>query len=488
MLDALLKRQAFVSCGRAAPALILSIAVSGGLLFWISPLAPLLLLGAPCAAALLLFLLQHPLAALYVALFIRLMPWPFPSDQFPQVITYAQNGAIALAFLAWMLHAPSQRSLIRWNPVYLLIALFIVWAAVTLLWAPDVIAGLENIRRYCAGLIFIFLVGNLVVSTPAIDGLMRVLAIIGWLIVILGLWTALFSGYHIGERLQIEGINANEFGFTLILMIPGAVWPVLQSSGWKRNVYLALGIVFILCTLVLLLLSGSRGSLLALAISFVVLCSWKPLRLWGIAGGALVACVLCLAPFLLESLNNRFANAYLEGGDLGGRDLLWKAALHFIEDHPLTGAGVANGAFELIPYVAALTSHYDHRDAVHPLPPHNPLLQVGCDTGIIGMFIYVGIIVFALQQFFRSRTQLSMGGGALAAYFPIVLAGAGGYLAALFKDGVPDHPTLFALLALLIIPSQLSRYSGLAYTAARRVVVPSQPAVPARHPESQGPL
>lgn len=453
------------------PTFIVSAVIGVGLLFWISPLAPLLLAGAVCAGAVVLFLLQRPLAALYIALFIRLIPLPDPPAEVPNIVTYIQNAAIALAFLAWLLHAPSQRPAIRWNGVYLFIMLYIAWSGITLLWTHDIVAGLEKLRRLSAGLIFVVLIGNLIISERAIDGLMRVLALIGWGIVISGLWAALFTSYHAGERLMIEGLNQNGVGQYLILMLPGAIWPVLRSSGLRRNVHLALSIVYVLFVVVNVLLSGSRGSALALAITFVALCSWKPFRPWAIAGGALVACLLAAAPFLLDTLITRIEEA--DGGKFGGRDILWKASLSFIEDHPLTGAGVGSGGYELIPYVAALTHIYDHRDALNPIPPHNPLLASGVDTGIFGMALYFGILLAALWQFFRSRKQLSMRGGALAAYFPILLAAAMGYLTAFFKDGSDSEPPFYFLIGLFIIPSQLLRYSSLISMGPRRIVAPS---------------
>jgi putative inorganic carbon (hco3(-)) transporter len=448
-------------------ALILLGGAGAGLLLWSNPLVLLLAGGIAFAAAIGLFLLLRPLTALYVALFIRLIPWENSSDEVVFAFTVAQNIAFAVAFCAWMLHASSQRRPIQWNGVCFLIALYIFWAGVTLLWAHDVVAGLEKLRRYSAGLIFVFLVVNLVKSPRAIDGMMRVLAVVGWYLVILGLQVALFTDYH-PERLKILNMNENQSGALLILMLPGVIWPVVRSSGLRRSLHLTLSIVYMLCTVILVLLSGSRGSTLALASMLVALCFWKPLRPWGIVGGALVACLLISAPFLLGEVGKRFMEDTQT--QLGGRDILWEASFYFIEDHPFTGAGVGNGPVELVPYVAALTNHYDYVD--HPLPSHNPLLEAGVDTGIFGIVVYFSICVAALRQFFWCSGRWYLHGGALTAYFPIVLISAAGYITAFLKDGADSHPTFFLLLALLIIPSQLSRDFRLANLPARRVVAP----------------
>jgi O-antigen ligase len=133
--------------------------------------------------------------------------------------------------------------------------------------------------------------------------------------------------------------------------------------------------------------------------------------------------------------------------------VLWQASLLLIRDHWLTGVGVGNGPLELPNYIASLTSEYNHRAT---LPSHNPLLEVGVETGIVGMVIYVCLWVAALWQFIRHRNRQVMREGVLAAYFPILLGVTAGYFATWIKAGGLVHdPISFVLLALLVIPSQL---------------------------------
>ena len=452
MLSFPLKQQPIERRSFIVIALIVSAVAVAGILSLAGPLALLLTAGGACAGAIGLFLLRRPLIALYVAFFLRLIPWGGIGVEGPWGSSVAQNVAIVLAVLAWILHAPFQQRPIRWNWVCVPIALFIVWASVTLLWAPNIIAGLEELRRYSAGLILIFLVVNLVNSASAVDGMMRVLALFGWTLVILGFYALLFSDYHIGERLKVLDINENIFGVMLILMLPGVIWPALRSSGSRRILHFALNILYILCTLILVLVSGSRGSTLSLVIVLLAFWFWRPLRPWGIVGALLVSCMLASAPFLLDSLQNRSNENW--GDAAGGREILWEAGLQLLEDHPLAGVGIGNGPPALVPYIAALTRDFNSRD---DLPAHNPLIEVGIETGIFGMFVYASIVVVALWQFFRHCGRQYMREGALAAYFPVVLGCAAGYLVTWIKSGgMANDPTFFVLLALLIIPSQLS--------------------------------
>src|SRR5262249_62345636 len=105
-----------------------------------------------------LLLLPQPLAALYIALFLRVLPsglWPLALDT---VNTVVVNAAVALALGAWLLDVGAQRRPITWSPVCLLIALYILWATMTLLWAPDLIEAKKSLVTYISGFILLLLI------------------------------------------------------------------------------------------------------------------------------------------------------------------------------------------------------------------------------------------------------------------------------------------------------------------------------------------
>jgi O-antigen ligase len=468
-------------------AAILSATVAAGLLLWSNPFAPLLLAGGACATAIGLLLLQQPLQAMYVALFIRLTPIAFPPP-FGVAYTVVVNMAVELALGAWLVRIAGERRPILWNPVTGLVALYIIWGSVTLLWASDLDAGATKLVQYSNGLILILLITNQVRSLKSLDGVMYVLGLTGWMMIICGLYAALFTDFRFGERLKVlypcrdytsdwlcAPNNENQFGTVLILMIAGAIWPVLRSSGLRRTLHIVLSVIFILCSMTLVVLTGSRASSISLLIVLITFWFWKPVRPWGIVGLVLVAILLATAPFLLDPLSNRFAVE--QDGLLGGRGILWKASLLMLRDVPWTGVGIGNGPIELHTYIAALTSYYDHR---FDLPSHNPFLEAGIETGLIGMFLYASICVCAIWQFLDRRSRSHTRGGAFAAYFPLMLGIAAGYLASWIKSGgIENHPTFFVLLALLLIPSQLSQEPDFNGPAARSPpVLPRSPGTP----------
>src|SRR5690606_308087 len=132
--------------------------------------------------------------------FLALMPMEL---RFEIVYTLAVNSALALALGAWLLKVVVQRQHIHWNAVCVLLTLYLVWAIVTLLWAPDLVLARKELVAYVSGFILLLLISEQVRSIAAIDGLMRVLKVMGWILVLGGLHAAFTGALQPGERLQV---------------------------------------------------------------------------------------------------------------------------------------------------------------------------------------------------------------------------------------------------------------------------------------------
>ncbi len=427
-------------------ALIVSAIAAVGLFASDGVLAPLLVAGAVCGAAGSLFLLSRPQLAFWLALFFRLLHWGEPETAVPILWQEAANGTFAIALVGWFLPVAFRRRPIYWEPVCIIASGYIAWLCLALLWTPDIGVGLEQIRRFTAGTLLVFLCSQHVRSLSAVDGLMRTMAIMGWILAIYGFVSMPLVAYQLGERLSMPGINSNEIGPTLLQMLPGVIWPVLRNTGAARRNRLFLCVAYIAGAVVLTLLSGSRGGAFSLGVGLVCLCLWKPIRRWAPLGLVLLPLLIAVTPSLFETLGNRFEE---EGNVLGKREVLAVAALKLIQEHPLTGVGVGNGPHEL-PRVMDWT--LTERAS---MPAHNPILAVGIDSGVPGILLYVSAIITAAWRFARHRGRWR--NGPMAAYFPIISSCAAGYSLAWIKGGGMEYdPTFFLMLALFVIPSQLS--------------------------------
>jgi len=421
------------------------------LIVWSNPLAPVLLIAGALGAAGSLVLLQYPLATCYLAAFLTL--WPFgarPADA-DIVYTVAVNGALALALASLLLQSLQGRQELRLTASCAAMGLFITWALVTVFWASDLVEARKTLVSFTSGLILLFVLTNQTRTPQTIDRFMTVLRLLGWLLIGAGVFALLEKGYQSGTRLKVMSMNENEFGLVVIATVPGVLWPVMRRQGLRRLVDMALSFVFLIAALILIALTGSRGSSVSLLLVMLSFLFSRPLRPWGASSLIVLLLMLTAAPLVLTSVVSRFADH--DGGEFGGRDLLWRAGLTLLADAPWTGVGIGNGPFKLHNYIAALTNEFNKRV---DLPTHNPLLEVGVDTGVIGLCLYAAASIAAFRQFFGATARANLRAHGLVGYFPLVLGIAIGYYSSWIKGGgVESHPSFFAILALLQFPSQL---------------------------------
>jgi O-antigen ligase len=452
-----------VMFGALATGMLLLALVIAGLLFLKDPLAPGLLIGMAVAGALGLLLLQRPFTATLIAWFLILLP---PGDLRFHEITYtlAANGAVLAALGAGTAQAIGRPRPIRWNATCLLVLLYILWGVVTMLWAPDLIESRRKLVSWTTSFILLLMIINQLRSLDAFDRFMKMLSIMGWLLVVCAIYTILFGGYNFGQRLKVFETNENVFGLMLITTLPGVLWSVLRSSGPKRIVMMVLSVAFLLCVLLGTALSGSRGSSLAVLLLLVAFLFGKSTRTWGIVGLVLLLCIAVAAPFLLETISHRFAEE--EGGEFGGREVLWWASLQLLRDYPATGVGIGNGPFALHPYLAALTTSTNHR---LDLPSHQPFLEVAIETGLFGLLIYVAILASALLSFVRFRATWVASREMPNAYYAIIPGICVAYVMAWIKSGgLENHTSLLVVLVLLLTPSLIAKTEAQEPVAERR--------------------
>jgi putative inorganic carbon (hco3(-)) transporter len=449
------KKSHLVRNGLAFLALLLSFTVGAASLVWTSPVAPLAVGGLIALIALGIVLLQRSERAIFFIVFIFWFPYVptlYPlSSQSPGEL---YDLVLGIALLAWGLRQLERPKPVIWGPTALLIVALILWAALSITWANNLVLGRQELVQWVLVFLTLFLIVNEIDTAAKLDGFMQALALSGGLLVLSGLATVLFTGYQYGTRLQVLGINENLYGLFLITAMPGVLWPAFRSTGRKRSTNVMLANIYILISGVLILLSGSRGTTLSLAVILAAFWLWKSTRKWAWLGLFSLIILMISAPFLFSTILKRLVDTQEPG--LGGRPVLWQASLLLINDLPWSGAGVGNGAIALKPYIRSLTDAYGYRN---DLPSHNPILEVGIDLGIPGILLYLGMIASALYQFTRSYIQLSRAKNfVMRPYFALMSCIFLGYITSWLKGGgLSSQLSYFLMLSLLIIPSCINR-------------------------------
>ena len=427
--------------------------VCGIILGRMLPDAPMLVIASACLIAVTALLVQSPQFTLGLALVVRMLPDAIRHEPLYSAGVY---GLVLLAIVACGLDLLLKGRQLIWDEVFSLLCIYLIWMLITLTWAPDPAAGGRWIGTYGIGLILMVATVNQVRAVNDINFIMRVLGTTGWIYLLGGIYTLAFEDIPSGTKLKIAGTNVNQYAIFLVLMLPGVIWPVLRAAGALRMVLMGLSCFFVFCALVLVALTGSRGGALSLVLVLLSLGLSRPLRPWAMLGVSCLVAAMLAAPFLFEILLQRFTEYDPDG--LGGRETLWHASLLLIRDHLLTGVGAGNGPAALHDYIASLTSYYNERN---DLPGHNPILEVGSQSGVIGIVLYAAMIVLAAAKFARNRLSISEDDVTVRAYRPLIGGCAIAYAVSWMKSGgMENDPSLFVLLSLLLIPSVLRKQAS----------------------------
>lgn len=195
-------------------------------------------------------------------------------------------------------------------------------------------------------------------------------------------WDTTISIWH-GARLVSTLGNPNVMGSYLVLILPLLVCMGLRKPSLKS------GIVFIL-GLILLFFTYSRSAWIGFFISILVILIFSKKRLPTFLI-LLVLLSLLLIPTTRHRLQSSF-NSYPKSS-FSTRSAIWKTSLDIIRTYPVLGTGI-NTFYQVYPdFRKAPSEDFSHA--------HNMILQVGCETGFLGMasfIVFIGLfLVLALK-------------------------------------------------------------------------------------------
>ncbi|WP_422739391.1 O-antigen ligase family protein [Micromonospora sp. WMMD729] len=318
------------------------------------------------------------------------------------------NYAAPLALLAIGLSG----RLPRLRAVDTLALLLVFWAAVSPLWSSRTDLALPGAYRYIS-------VGLLLVACRHVVRGRRDLLLVGGAylagcaIVAVEVATGARSQGDVllfAHRYGVDGREVNLTAYTLVVGVVLAL--VLALAGAHRRAVRVASLPLIALLGYAVLLTGSRGAAIGMvlgllaALAAYLLPRFAGMTVAGIAAGAVLA-----VPFGMTPQNEMLWLDGLYGrptGDISGRLSIWPYALSTWWESPLTGSGAG---------VFISTNPFE-------IGPHNLLLTVGNDLGLIGVLLYFGTMAGALVTAARTgRTALLLVCAFTAATLPIWLTG-----------------------------------------------------------------
>jgi putative inorganic carbon (HCO3(-)) transporter len=343
------------------------------------------------------------------------------------------------------------------NPAILLV---VIMVGVSIVVTPDLVGSLGKIAGLLFGIAVYFCAARHTRTQQGWRGSLVLFALAGVVTALVGLtgtkWftskitelntlTALLPIRLGGLPGAETGIHPNELAGALLWVIPViflAGLALVSNPDWFVNktlrgklrfrqfsVLTALLIISFLMTMAVLVLSQSRGSYLAIALSgliLVVLILRGPARWWviGLLAADVIAGVILVQQFGWETILNQVignlptSTPAFSLVSLNGRVEIWSRAIWAIKDVPLTGLGmnVFRKAIFLLYPTFQVSAGFNLGHA------HNELLQAALDLGLPGLIGFLALYIGAFGMLIpaiRSRgvwrfLALGLLGGLLA--------------------------------------------------------------------------
>ncbi len=193
-------------------------------------------------------------------------------------------------------------------------------------------------------------------------------------------------------RLRAENYNPNNIAFLLSMGVVTA-WILLVDHSPRHRIFDAICVAAMISFTVGILLTGSRGGLIALAAGYlIILVSYlrSNIRKWYKPIGVVVVCLLLVQTLMPQSLWLRYSTLLnLETSTLEGRQGIWEAGLEAVQQSPIFGIGIGTYADVSL---EALGREFT---------AHNTFVSIYVEQGIVGLALFVVPLALMLFQVWR---------------------------------------------------------------------------------------
>jgi O-antigen ligase len=285
------------------------------------------------------------------------------------------------------------------SPLTLPIALFFLWSVFGLFFTLDFKNTLHDLRGHLLEYLIVFyLLVNYYNSQKKLE-------IISWLVI------ASATIFSIGAIIQYYFIEGFPFPARLGLTFRGAMQTdligftttfasILALHLFHKNKSVTYKILFIACfllTTTATLLTQSRGSLIGLCASFIILCFANKRNLIFVV---LAALLIFLTPGMSERIKN-------EGFTKDIRAKINRLTIEVIKDHPIAGIGFGMQIYgnknflDLEKLNKQLPPEYQQNGAIIAAP-HNTILDIAVRTGVVGLVLFLYILITSLWMLWKT--------------------------------------------------------------------------------------
>jgi O-antigen ligase len=303
------------------------------------------------------------------------------------------------------------------SPLYW-VGAYLLWAVASGLWTTSVPETTFLLSSLAIGITYMLAFASLVASRRDLEHVVWVFAIAAFLFGVLSLqhFSDVFAwGQVVDEGRAQGGVgDPNSFAATQLVALPLVI--ALAAAATRR--WLQIGLyTAALVIIASILTSLSRGGFIGLAVVLTILVIApfhlvfqtrrnKAIALLVVALGT-AAITIRYSADVVDRAEGIFreANPGTSGGS--GRINLWLAARSSIEEHPWLGLGYGGFRAEstqlLLDTPGVDLSRYTLRDRGQPV--HNTYLEAWTDLGIVGLFLYLGLLISTARMLRRTAVH-----------------------------------------------------------------------------------
>ncbi|MBC8490741.1 MAG: O-antigen ligase family protein [Bacteroidetes bacterium] len=268
--------------------------------------------------------------------------------------------------------------------IALLFGIFLFYCAVFLFQSTNMTRGIASLRPFIAGIMTLLLVYKTVNQKKIVVSFVNVLTFWGVILSILIFSTFFHDGYLHGSEFQ-KGANlswgrSNYLATFLVLLIPITMSLISCKSLPKKQRF-----IFVIATLTMIggmMMTGSRAGVLAFLVSMIVLI-FRILRkkyvIQSITLIIFIVFVIIKSPafsFIIEGISN-----FMLEPSVIARTIAWYRSWDVFTHNPIVGIGIGN------------IGYFIGDDSLGLAKPHNFILKLLGETGIIGFVLFSSIIV-----------------------------------------------------------------------------------------------
>ncbi|UJA19998.1 O-antigen ligase family protein [Thermoleophilia bacterium SCSIO 60948] len=366
-------------------------------------------------------------------------------------LSFAKITGLLLAiswFATTVTRADRRSELPAAHPLFTgIVVLFLVWLTLSRVWADDGALALDAAYRIALNAVLFLIVFTAVRTRRQVLGVVAAVAFGASFDAVYGL---LFAAPNEGDTSRLAS-NTQEPGELAAICVAGLAFAVSLIYAWRDPLArLSAGLVGVVC-IAAVFLTGSRGGLVSLAVAlaaFVAVSSKQRIRMVLFAGVSVLAAFAFFNYAATPELRERVVTV----DDGSGRVDLWNVGWRMVEDEPITGVGAGNFAnvapdYLLQPGVIQRADYFIGAEA--DKVAHNTFLEFWAETGLVGLLLFVGIVVFCLVCSLRAAGRFDLAGDrAMSITARALFVALAALLAAAFFASRQYSKDLWLLLAL----------------------------------------